>query len=606
MNDYRRIVRRRLLLILLLALLIVASLLLDFMLGPSGLPLQSLWQTLTDPASADPGTRAIVWDIRLPYAVMAIIVGLALGLAGAEMQTILNNPLASPFTLGVSSAAAFGAALAIVLGIGLPGIPGQWFISANAFIFALLAALLLDGITRWTQVATSGVILFGIALVFTFNALVSMLQFIANEDTLQGLVFWTMGSIDRASWSKVAILLVALALVMPLSLRSAWKLTALRLGEDRAISFGINVRRLRLTTLLRISILSALSVAFVGPIGFIGLVAPHIARDALRRRSSLLPARQRADRRPGALPGLHRLEKPDPGGHYSGGDRHFPGRGPVLFEHHFTSSGAGMSDQTLSGLSLSHFSAGYPRRKVIENLTVPHLPRGKITALLGPNGSGKSTLMRAMAGLGPCRGELLLEGENLLTQPFSRRAEQVVYLPQTLPAGVHLHVLESIIVAQRAAGGRHSPQRQEEVMALLRQLGIAHLAMSYLDQLSGGQKQLVGLAQSLIRQPRLLLLDEPLSALDLNYQFHVMDLVRRETRRRNIVTLVVVHDINIALRHADHVLMLKAGQLLGDGTPAAVITPETLAAVYGVRGRIEPCSQGVRQVIIDGLVDSEA
>ncbi len=174
MDDYRRIVRRRLLLILLLALLIVASLLLDFMLGPSGLPLQNLWQTLTDPASADPGTRAIVWDIRLPYAVMAIIVGLALGLAGAEMQTILNNPLASPFTLGVSSAAAFGAALAIVL--------------------------------------------------------------------------------------------------------SAWKLTALRLGEDRAISFGINVRRLRLTTLLRISILSALSVAFVGPIGFIGLVAPHIAR----------------------------------------------------------------------------------------------------------------------------------------------------------------------------------------------------------------------------------------------------------------------------------------------------------------------------------------
>ena len=87
-----------------------------------------------------------------------------------------------------------------------------------------------------------------------------------------------MGSIDRASWSKVAILLVALALVMPLSLRSAWKLTALRLGEDRAISFGINVRRLRLTTLLRISILSALSVAFVGPIGFIGLVVPHLMR----------------------------------------------------------------------------------------------------------------------------------------------------------------------------------------------------------------------------------------------------------------------------------------------------------------------------------------
>jgi len=278
MDNYRAIMRRRVGLLALLVGLIIASMLLDFTLGPSGLSLDVLGQTLLHPQSVDAGTRVIVWDIRMPYALMAIVVGLTLGLAGAEMQTILNNPLASPFTLGVSSAAAFGAALAIVLGIGIPGIPAQWFISANAFIFALLAALLLDGITRWTQVATSGVVLFGIALVFTFNALVSMLQFIANEDTLQGLVFWTMGSIARASWEKLGILLLALAVIMPLSMLSSWKLTSLRLGEDRAISFGINVRRLRLTTLLRISILSALSVAFVGPIGFIGLVAPHIAR----------------------------------------------------------------------------------------------------------------------------------------------------------------------------------------------------------------------------------------------------------------------------------------------------------------------------------------
>ncbi|KHS97549.1 iron-siderophore ABC transporter permease [Pectobacterium parvum] len=278
MDNYRGIIRRRVGVMAILLLIIIGSLLLDFTMGPSGLTLDVLWQTLTNPASADAGTRVIVWDIRLPYALMAIVVGLSLGLAGAEMQTILNNPLASPFTLGVSSAAAFGAALAIVLGIGIPGIPAQWFISTNAFIFALLAALLLDGITRWTQVATSGVVLFGIALVFTFNALVSMLQFIANEDTLQGLVFWTMGSLARASWEKLGILLLVLAIVMPISLMSSWKLTALRLGEDRAVSFGINVRRLRLATLLRISILSAISVAFVGPIGFIGLVAPHIAR----------------------------------------------------------------------------------------------------------------------------------------------------------------------------------------------------------------------------------------------------------------------------------------------------------------------------------------
>ncbi|CNH86550.1 iron ABC transporter [Yersinia frederiksenii] len=278
MGSYKNIVRHRLLIMGVLVLAIVGCLLLDFTMGPSGLTLSSLWQTLIDPASADAGTRVIVWDIRLPYALMAVVIGLSLGLAGAEMQTILNNPLASPFTLGVSSAAAFGAALAIVSGIGIPGVPDQWFISVNAFIFALFAALMLDGITRWTRVATSGVVLFGIALVFTFNALVSMMQFIASEDTLQGLVFWTMGSLARASWAKLGIMLVVFALMLPLSMMSSWKLTALRLGEDRAISFGIDVRRLRLGTLLRISMLSALAVAFVGPIGFIGLVAPHIAR----------------------------------------------------------------------------------------------------------------------------------------------------------------------------------------------------------------------------------------------------------------------------------------------------------------------------------------
>ncbi|ERK11044.1 MAG: iron ABC transporter permease [Pantoea sp.] len=278
MTRYHQVLRQRMLLIGVLVLAILASLILDFTLGPAGLSLDTLWQTLTHPDSVDAGTRVIVWDIRLPYALMAIVVGFSLGLAGAEMQTILNNPLASPFTLGVSSAAAFGAALAIILGIGIPGVPDQWFISANAFIFALFAALMLDGITRWTRVSTSGVVLFGIALVFTFNALVSMMQFIASEDTLQGLVFWTMGSLARASWEKLGVLTAAFAILLPFSMLSSWKLTALRLGEDRAISFGIDVRRLRLATLLRISILSALAVAFVGPIGFIGLVAPHIAR----------------------------------------------------------------------------------------------------------------------------------------------------------------------------------------------------------------------------------------------------------------------------------------------------------------------------------------
>jgi len=259
----------------------------------------------------------------------------------------------------------------------------------------------------------------------------------------------------------------------------------------------------------------------------------------------------------------------------------------------------------MAGLTIGEFNTGYFNKKIITDLNVPELPRGKITVLLGPNGSGKSTLLRSLAGLNQAKGKLILDNVDLMKLPFSARAKKVVYLPQTLPAGVHLHVFESIMVAQRASGEK-ADSNHDDIHLLLQQLGISHLALSYLDQLSGGQKQLVGLAQSLIRHPELLLLDEPLSALDLNYQFHVMDLVRKETVKRNIITVVVVHDLNIALRHADHVLMLKSGKLIANGVPNEVITPESLAEVYGVNGRIEHCSQGVSHLVIDGLVDQSA
>jgi iron complex transport system permease protein len=277
-SAYRSILRRRAWLLLLLAMLCLAALTLDFMLGSSSMPPARLLDALFHPQAAAPVDHVIVWNIRLPAALMAGLVGMALGLAGAEMQTILNNPLASPDILGVSSAAAFGASLAIVLNIGLPGVPADWLVAGNAFLFAVASALLLDGAARWGGIQTTGVILFGIALVFVFNALISLVQFIASAEALQNLVFWTMGSLARSTWGKVAALAAAFAAILPLAMRTAWRLTALRLGEDRAASFGVDVRRVRAATLARVSLLSALAVAAVGVIGFIGLVAPHIAR----------------------------------------------------------------------------------------------------------------------------------------------------------------------------------------------------------------------------------------------------------------------------------------------------------------------------------------
>jgi ABC-type cobalamin/Fe3+-siderophores transport system ATPase subunit len=141
----------------------------------------------------------------------------------------------------------------------------------------------------------------------------------------------------------------------------------------------------------------------------------------------------------------------------------------------------------------------------------------------------------------------------------------------------------------------------QDALAVINDLGISALASRYLDELSGGQKQLASLAQALVRRPRLLLLDEPLSALDLNYQFHVMDVLRRQTRQHRLITLVVLHDLNIALRHADHALLLHRGAIQAQGLPADVVTPHSLREVYRVQARVERCPQGQAQVHVDGL-----
>jgi iron complex transport system permease protein len=277
-DAYHAIVRRRLGLLAALSLAVVCALVLDVATGPSNLPLRDTLQLLLQRGAADSASAVIVWEVRLPQALMALCVGAALALAGTEMQTSLNNPLASPFTLGMSSAAILGAALAIVLEISLPGVPTHWVIPANAFAFALVAVFLLQAAAARQRGGAETLVLLGIALYFTFNALVAITQFLASEQALQQLVFWTMGSLGRASWTEVRLLAVVLLLVAPWSWRASWRLTALRLGDERARSLAVDVRTVRTRALLRVSVLTATAVSFVGTIAFVGLVGPHIGR----------------------------------------------------------------------------------------------------------------------------------------------------------------------------------------------------------------------------------------------------------------------------------------------------------------------------------------
>ena len=260
----------------------------------------------------------------------------------------------------------------------------------------------------------------------------------------------------------------------------------------------------------------------------------------------------------------------------------------------------------MSALHIRGLDAGYGGKPVLQDLAAGPLAQGTVTALLGPNGSGKSTLLKTLAGLNPVRrGAILLDDEDLARAAPARRAERAMYMPQSLPKGVHMTVFESVLVAARSGrqgvAGQALMQAAQAAQAIINDLGIGALASRFLDELSGGQKQLASLAQALVRRPRLLLLDEPLSALDLNYQFHVMDVLRRQTRRHRLITVVVLHDLNIALRHTDHALLLHGGAIDAEGLPADVVTPHSLHRVYRVRARVERCPQGQAQVHVDGV-----
>jgi len=259
----------------------------DLTAGSSGMPLSAVLNALWAGPSGQSPEALILWSLRLPMTLTALFVGAALALAGLQIQTITANALASPSTLGITSGASFGAALAITAGFTVGG--ELWLGTMTAsFLASLLICALILALGRLRGMTPTTLILAGIVMNFFFMALHQFLVYVASPEVAQLISGWTFGNLERAGWGSAGgaprarrIAACALGAVLFGTLLLApkvWALTTLSIGEERAKSLGIQVSRLRLLVFSTASVLIAASVSFIGTIAFVGLVAPHCAK----------------------------------------------------------------------------------------------------------------------------------------------------------------------------------------------------------------------------------------------------------------------------------------------------------------------------------------
>jgi len=230
------------------------------------------------------GSGRIIWGVRMPRIAAALLVGGGLSLSGTVMQSVLRNPLASPYTLGLSGAAAFGASFAIVfLGAGTGTtstiiVSSAFPVAASAFFFSILSTAAILLLTALTRISAETMVLAGIAIGSLFSAGLTLMQYLADSVQLAGIISWTFGDLGRAEWRFVAVTALVLLPVLVLVRHFRWDLNALDTGEDTARGLGVRTGALRMGGMAAASLLSAVMVSFFGTIAFVGLLGPHVAR----------------------------------------------------------------------------------------------------------------------------------------------------------------------------------------------------------------------------------------------------------------------------------------------------------------------------------------
>lgn len=282
-QQYRLIKQKKILLILIFA---ISAALLSLCFTTIGME-YSAWQTVgalkayfqnTLSQGPDTTVNKIILLLRLPRIAMAVLAGAGLAISGVIMQSVTRNPLVSPFTLGLSSAAAFGASLAIVFGSG-PFWESEAGIITCAFISALICALTVYAIAKKIGISPTVIVLVGISLNYLFSALTATVEFFAKQHKLEAVVQWTFGTFNKSTWDSITVCSAVVLLCLILIMQYTIKLDAIAANDDETVkSLGIDPQSIRTITVLASVLITAAIISFTGVIGFVGLIAPHMAR----------------------------------------------------------------------------------------------------------------------------------------------------------------------------------------------------------------------------------------------------------------------------------------------------------------------------------------
>ncbi|WP_292375976.1 MULTISPECIES: FecCD family ABC transporter permease [unclassified Methanosarcina] len=285
-EDYLVYIRRKYFWIMGGLLLLFIMLVYSISVGAVTIPPYEVLQTIMG-HSVSTKWDLIIWNIRLPQALAAIVAGAGLSVAGVVMQSILRNPIASPFTLGISNAGAFGAAVSVVvLGTGkvqstvadAVTINNPYLTTIVAFFFCLLATGVILLISSIRGASPEVMVLAGVALSSLFTAGTAFLQYFADDTQLAAVVFWTFGDVGRVNWLELEIMTAVVLLAIIFFITNCWNYNAIDAGDETAKGLGVNVERTRLVGMVVAALVSAVIVAFLGVIGFVGLVCPHMVR----------------------------------------------------------------------------------------------------------------------------------------------------------------------------------------------------------------------------------------------------------------------------------------------------------------------------------------